>query len=310
MEDALNNNPHGAFLSNIFTLDERSRELYEARVCEISLYAERLAEELLPLIEDGASLREALSTLFIDTKRESKTAPCDSFIDSGLYMKLLSGSDRAELAKQLSYRLSLLGVSFLPDELFSTASEGLSVCYVKNALSDEAYEVFSEERELSVSYVNSFDEACLAVRDGVYGYCILPLEEAGGVRSRRIMSMLRDLSLKIVSITPVFGFDGTAEVKYALVSQGISVPERDEGDEIFIDLLLGFDDTPPVLDLLVGCETLGLLHTRVGQTVSADGRVLLSLVLKDTKDALIPLYIYLTLYYGDFDLLGVYKNLE
>jgi len=297
------------FLSNIGGLNRQAREIFEARVCEISLYAETLAGELSSLLFDGLSLGEALSVIGrLDLRGEGEQT--DSLIDASCYFKTLSSFDRAELSRQLVFRLSSLGNRLSLGELYATGADGSRVCYVRNALSDEAFDVFSQQSELSVGYVGSFDEAARAVRDGEFGYCILPLEEAGGVRSRRIMNMLRELSLKIVAVTPVFGYDGSADMKYALVSQGLCEPTLSGDDELYVDLLLQLGDSADMSGLLTGCQALGFLHTRSSQSVTPSGEAFTSLVLKADGGRLTELILYLTLFYEGFELIGVYKNLE
>ncbi len=296
-----------AFLSNMTVLNARAHEAYEARVCELALYAERLASECAAMLDSGISLTEALSVIgegIIHAK-----GPLSDGIITEAFSDMLTECDKAELSRLLTLRMEERGIDFSIDVLFSEASDKSSVRYVKNALSDEAYEVFSEEHELSVSYAGTFDEACRAVSDGEVGYCILPLEESGGVRSRRIIKMLLDLSLKILSITPVFGFDGRAEVKYALIGQGLRVPEISEGDEEYIDLYLRASDTEGALRLCSSLGVLGLSLVRVSQYSDTDKQYF-SLILKDAGAGFAPLITYLTVFCQDFTILGIYKNLE
>ncbi len=296
------------FLSNINTLDRSAHLGYEARVCELALYADALCDGLSELIADGVSPIESLALLRERIRLHENGCP-EGEIDSSHFFDMLLSADRAELCRLIAIRLRERGIDISLSELFSVESDLKRVCYVKNALSDEAYDVFSQDTELSVTYVGSLDEACLAVRDGTFGYCILPLEEAGGVRSRRIMRMISELSLKIVALTPVFGFDGTADVKYALVSQGLRVPELSEDDELYIDLLMSFDGAPPLLEILQSARVLRLDTVRLSQTQTQDGQ-LLSVIFKDAGEGALPLIIYLELFFEDYSVLGIYKNLE
>jgi hypothetical protein len=113
------------------------------------------------------------------------------------------------------------------------------VTYVKNALADEAFDVFSEELDNpTVAYSLDFKEACAAVSGGKVDYCILPIEEGGDYRIPSISSMLFSYDLKIVSVTPVFGFTGDADVKYALVSSDFSKLKYEEEDEGYLEILI------------------------------------------------------------------------
>ena len=74
--------------------------------------------------------------------------------------------------------------------------------------------------------------------------------------------------------------------------------------------MLSLEDGASLTGLLTGCEALGFLHTRSSQSVTPAGEALTSVVLKATREALIELTVFLTLFYEGFELIGLYKNLE
>ena len=184
--------------------------------------------------------------------------------------------------------------------------------YVKNQLSDEAYDVLSQSFSAPrLRYVTGIREAVKAVNDGDAGYCLLPLEERGGSRLSSVTELIFGNDLKINAVTPVFGQDGSADMKYALVSKCFTVHEIQPDDDRYLEIAISLDSA--VDELLFAARSYNATPYRVNTVVfyTEDGpKPSYSIVFKDDAKDFTPLLTYLTLYYDDFIPIGLYKNLE
>ena len=130
----------------------------------------------------------------------------------------------------------------------------------------------------------------------------------GGVRVPIISELAARLDLKISAVTPVFGFEGTADMKYALLKRGFVIPPRDEDTDRYLELKLDFD-TGTILKLLPIAESLGADLYRINTLGDFDG-AFVSLILRDRGEGFAPILSYLTLFCNNYVPIGIYKNLE
>ena len=116
--------------------------------------------------------------------------------------------------------------------------------------------------------------------------------------------------LKINSVTPVFGPDGTADIKYALVSGSFTVPDRRYTDDRYLEVRIGISSSA---DLFFAVEYFGMSIYRVNTfTIDNEGESesYVCAVIKEGKTEFTPLLTYLTLFTEDVVPVGIYKNLE
>ena len=189
---------------------------------------------------------------------------------------------------------------------------GETFAYVRNSFSDEAYDVFSQDFiDPTVRYYKTFRDCARAVTAGDLTYCLLPLEEKGGVRLHTVSEIIFRNDFKINSVTPVFGQDGNADMKYALVSRGFTVPERNEDDDFYLEIRLGADS--PLSEVLSAVDSFGMSIYRIN-TVTFDtegeAETYFTVVIKDGVGSFAPILTYLALFLRDFVPVGIYKNLE
>ena len=149
--------------------------------------------------------------------------------------------------------------------------------------------------------------------DGECEYCLLPLEEKGGARLAVVASLLFTYDLKIAMVTPVFGFDGTAEMKYALISRHFSVPEITDESDRYLEVRLT-DNTPKSLSELfsVACQ-LGASVYRINTSLfsSEEGNEpCITVVFEKTGDDFTHLLLYLELFHKSYTAVGIYDKLE
>ena len=162
-------------------------------------------------------------------------------------------------------------------------------------------------------YSKTLAETARAVNLSEYQYALLPLEEKGGARIPATAELIFREDLKINSVTPVFGFEGLADMKYALVSKHFTVPDVKPDDDRYLEIRLRTDSSIPLPELLLASSALGASIYRVN-TISfdtQDGQLQhYSVVFKDEGKDFSALLIFLTLFAGNYTAVGIYKNLE
>ena len=305
-------------VSNIEQLGQRLSRTEEMRIIEIYELATDITKASLELYAAGMSICEILSVMSeslsdLDIQIHKSALPLNvSRLES--YARHLSAFDKLLLSdlylEQLGNNSIKLSVSdFLPEN----ASPETFV-YVKNPLADEAYDVFSETfNEPRVTYAGTLREAVRLVSDGEVAYCLLPLEEAGGERLHTASELIFKNDLKINAVTPVFGFDGTVDMKYSLISRRFAIPEVMTDDDLYIEIRLPQECATKLRDVLDAVDYFGASVYRVSSmTFELAGKreAHYSLVFKSESGDFTSLLFYLTLFVEDYTPVGIYKNLE
>ncbi len=306
--------PDGVTLENLAALSRDGARVAERRVCELSELADAAARFALELSLTGMRAGEILS-LLADSFSELSADEVDSGLAlHGAYSLLVCASDRAELSRLLVERLRGAGIPVTESELLAEERGGEVIAYVKNALADEAYDVFVQEMHSPrVTYSKSFREAADAVLGGDADYCLLPLEERGGARIAPTAELIYRRDLRINAVTPVFGFEGSANMKYALLSSHFYVPELEPDDEGYLELRLSADGGEGLSELLSVAELYGIrIYSIATERYDTEGETetLYSLVFKETGGGFAELLVYLMLFLPEFVAVGMYKNLE
>lgn len=131
-------------------------------------------------------------------------------------LKALSGFDRASLAGALTAHLTSRGQPPHPDVLLSCRRLPGRCAYLRNPLSDEAYDLLQAELERPTAlYVGDMEEACESVTSGEADYCILPVTASDGSRAGSVLAMARTHRLTACAVCRFF--DGEdVPVRYAL----------------------------------------------------------------------------------------------
>ena len=261
--------------------------------------------ELLGFISEGVSFSDFCEHGFALPKNASKIKG---------YLNSLSVYDRAVFSDLFLKKLREVGISVSEKAFLPDGNGDLSVVYVKNRLSDEAYDVFADMLvDSTVSYAESFRDAALAVAEGKKEYCILPLEENDGARLATIAALLYKHDLKISSVTPVFGIDGSADVKYALVSKHFSIPTVNPDDDRYLEIRLRADGSLTLSELFSASDMLGATVYRINTVKfkSDEGDIpYYTIVFRDEENDFSNLLVFLTLFAGGYTAVGIYKNLE
>lgn len=131
----------------------------------------------------------------------------------------LSCLDRASLAASLAAHLGDRGRAPDADTLLACRRLPGRCAYLRNPLSDEAFDRFSSELHAPTSlFTGDMEEACEAVTLGEADYCILPLTASDGRRADSVLAMARAHRLTIAAVCDFF--DGEdVPVRFALFGQ-------------------------------------------------------------------------------------------
>lgn len=304
--------------SNISKIFQKQSVMSEQRICEISELAREAAELHASMLEDGYDIYEALSVIS-EAFSDYPTLIHDSPLKENLnrlrtYEKMAKLGDKVVFTELfLEYSNELGAVIREGDFLYSYVGDE-SFTYVKNPLADEAYDVFSQKfSNPRVKYSAGLSKAARMVAAGEVEYCLLPLEERGGARLASIAQLLFTEDLKICSVTPVFGFEGNSDMKYALAAKHFLIPDVAPDDDRYLEIRLRADSSMPLSELFFAAESLGASLYRIN-TISFetdDGEVgHYSVVFKDEKKNFSFLLTFLTLFSGAYTPVGIYKNLE
>lgn len=305
--------------SNMREISLEQSAYAEARICEISEIARAACEEALEMYNDGYGVYEILSVI-----SETVSSPmCADIHKDALtenrerlrsYLELLTRYDKTVFTELFLDGIAKGGIDLREGDFLSSDEGNGKVTYVKNPLADEAYDVFSQDfTDLTLKYSQTFAEACAAVRSDEAEYALLPLEERGGARLSSVAQLIFSEDLRINSVTPVFGYEGTADMKYALVSKHFYLPRIKEDDDRYLEIRLPTKEAQSLSELLVATESFGIKLYRVNTVYfdSEDGRLpYYSVVFREEGGDFAKLLTYLTLFSGEYTPVGLYKNLE
>lgn len=310
--------PDPATQENLALLSGRESHLMEARLLQLTDMAEAAAELSCTLREEGLDIYEILSLLAERMSFPEVSPPEDTLASERgrlqALLQTLPALDRASFAMLYVEQLRGRGVRVEEQSFLPQMPTPEHFVYVHGALADEAYEVFAEPCvDPRVSYVASWQEACRAVAAGECGYCLLPLEERGGVRLPAAAALIFRYDLRISGVTPVFGFGGDADMKYALLSRQCRVPVRGAEDDGYLEIRMRAEDPAALTALLEAARLYGISLYRIHTTVfdTEEGAIpYYSAVFREDGGDLAVLLTYLTLFAGSYTPVGIYKNLE
>ena len=319
-EEKAMSNAYGAAkntVNNLSRISKKAASLTELRILELYDIATNALSLSGALSRDGLSGYEILSAIRDDGAFESHVTldgtPDEVASPLNRSLGLLFGLDRAVFSDLYANGAMRLGIPVSEGDLLTEGEGEETFIYLRNALADEAYDVFASELDNPrVKYAATLTEAARAVESGDVRFCLLPLEERGGSRLPTVAELIYRFDLKINAVTPVFGFDGTADLKYALLSRDFVIPICGEGDDRYVEVRISATD-PIISELFTAVSYFGHTLYRT-DTVSFDTEGerdrYFSLVIRDGGGGFDALLVYLSLFADDFSPVGVYKNLE
>ena len=310
--------PDSVNIENVDALSREQSMIFEKKICEISEIIDDAARLVKELSGSGFGIYELLGFLS-DGLQISPASPHENAMQKNSeilksYLLSLMSYDKAVFSALFTEKLRNIGIGVNESEFLPEGDGKFSVIYVKNRLADEAFDVFSESIEdATVSYAETLRAAAEAVSEGKKDFAILPLEEKGGARLAGLAALLFRYDLKIASVTPVFGFDGMADVKYALVSKKFKIPDIALDDDRYLEIRLRADGAISLSELFSAAEMLGSSVYRINTVMfeSEDGQQpFYTIVFKAGKNDFSTLLVFLTLFAGSYTAIGIYKNLE
>lgn len=305
-------------ISNLEKLSEKQSLISEQRICEIAEIAGEAALYYSEMLRDGYGVYEILSIISDGYVTAPKTQHTGALANNRAaikeYLRRFCMQDKVVFAQLFLTKLAQMSI-ILDEKHFLHEEVGNStVTYVKNSLADEAYDVFSQDlSEARVKYSATLNEAAKLVSSGEVEYALLPFEERGGSRLAAVAELLFREDLKINSVTPVFGFEGLADMKYALVSKHFTVPDILPDDDRYLEIRIKADASVSVTELFSAAEALDSFLYRINTLTfnTEDGASqYYSVVFRDDGKDFSPLLVYLTLFSGAYTPIGIYKNLE
>ncbi len=307
--------PPQVLSDNIRAIAAHQSLLEERRICELSEIAAAASEYLAILSEDGMPPVDALSLISLE---EDAIVIHEGALEAAkLYLSLhgknLSATDKTVFISLLADRLAEKGIRPEEADFLPPAAAKENFTYVKNLYADEAYDVFAQGfSDPRLFYSESLKDAVSAVAEGRAGYCLLPLEEKGGIRLASISQMLYRSDLRIASVTPVYGYGEETGLTYALISRGFCIPPVAGEDDRYLELRLPKENCH-LAELLSAAEFFGSLVYRI-QTMQLEGesepKPFYSIVLRAEGRDFVLLLMYLFTFVKDFAPIGIYSNLE
>ena len=304
---------------NLSVLSDELCAVREQRALELCDVAEGGAEYISSFANLGLNPTDAISQLFFGLKFIEEENGYKAAL--GLSREVVlswaanaSNLDKAAFSELLNNSLKKRGVVIKESDFLTPQSFENTFTYVRNPLSDEAYDVFTEDIDgAKVTYSENLRECVKRVVLGEVSFCLLPLEEKGGTRIGAVTELILGNDLKINAVTPVFGFDGNAGMKYAMVSRGFSLPQSSDGDDRYIEILIEDCDSVALLDFLSAAVSFGHSIYRVNTQIFDKGneeKTYYSVILRCGGQDLVSLLIYLTIFSDGYRPIGIFKNLE
>ncbi len=297
--------------ADLFRISESQAKTYDLRLYTLSELAKLASRTALSMIESGLMPAEALMGLssFLPTYTTDFGEESSLSENPKHLLRAMSFCDRVAFIELLLLRLSELSMPIELRDFFPEEERDYTVTYMKGALADEAFDLFSEYiKDSTVAYCESIREGAYALSDGKVSFLILPLEERGGARIPTVASLIDRLSLKIAAVTPVYGFMGDADMKYALLSTSFIIPKLSPDDDLYVELSIS--DISRLSELLFALESYSHEVYRLFSAEGGEGKGGVTLILRASTGGVIPLICYLTVFICDFSLVGIYKNLE
>lgn len=306
-------------LSNIVSISKKQSVLEERRICELSELAHDAVNFFKSMLNEGYGIYEILS-MMSEGMNFSPDEPHSDSLDENFsklisHLKTISAAEKAIISEMLVNRLKEIDYQLSENDFFRAEPMDETITYVKNPLADEAFDVFSQDfKNPKLKYSKNFSDIIKALRSGDAQYAILPIEEKGGARLGSIAELIFAEDFKINSIIPVFGFEGNADMKYALISNCFIVPELSGDDDKYLEIRIPKDSASmSPTELFIATDVLSLEIYKINTIAftTEEGTVpFYSIVFKNCGKDFSSLLVFLTLFSGTYTPVGIYKNLE
>ena len=216
-----------------------------------------------------------------------------------LSRSLLEG-DAAMFARRVALSLFQEGIDLLDE---SDAFDGeISVAYVRNKLSDEAFRRILAIRHVKPIYVDSFKVAAEMVSNGDADACLLPTETGSGYRIRAALDLADEYRLRIYGVENLP--DGEGEARLLLLS-GKAIAKKQPPKYMTLRFLPS--DAFSLASILSAAEHYGLKVYRFYTDIESSGRQSMLMTLSFEKKAEpTAFFAYMCLFSASLQFYGVY----
>jgi hypothetical protein len=248
------------------------------------LYMDELARAIAEHCED--------TDAFIEGSREALHRIFENGVPVSAKTELLT-----VFCRRAVLHLAKFGRSIgLSDFFEGEASLGTRIAYVKNAVSDDAYRVFSRViKDASVTYSGSFAQACEDVYYGRVAYCILPYETSDEGVLSGFMKLIRKYELYPHYVC-VCGGEKNA-TRLALLGRSPCASDFDGSKNARLKLTFYRPEPDTLSRISVAGRELSLLLTKSDSFPVSfeDGLYGLDLTFNGCVDDILPFLLYLVL---------------
>ena len=261
--------------ANLTSLESKKYSVDTRRAAHLRELGLELAEHLPLSDEDFEELRYQSETVMGELKLGSAEA-------------VILCRAIAERAGDMRERIPLV-----------SAKRRCRLSYVKNPLSDLAYDSFSLFFDkATVSYADDFVSVCEDVYHSLSDYAVLPVYSEKSGRLKSLNDLADKYELKKVLTCRVYSNTEDAETEFALFSKSCERVSGNRRKEVFFELSLPYNDILKVMEYvrISGCDI-----TRLNTT---DERADICLELPENE--ITAMYIYLMLCLPDHEIKGIY----
>lgn len=297
---------------NLTLLDNRISREFEKRLPQLAELAALMAEQWQSGgANDPLAFFHRISSFWPSSALHTPHLPKNEE-NLQLSLSLLSVGDRADFISSFLSACAQHG-SPLTAKMLLPHSEVPSqrIAYVRNAYTDEAYEVFSALLpDATLLSAENFREACEAVSEDDCGFCILPYENSGGVL-RYFSELVSHYAFCITAFCRVFHTDGTDATRFALLARSPYLPVTEMQPRLRVSF-----SASDAIDLARHIATATMLGARVTAVESEPDtenkeRLTCRVEFHLSQDGcLTRILTYLHIFAANFCLRGLYKEID
>ena len=188
-----------------------------------------------------------------------------------------------------------------------------TVVYLKNSLSDIAYNKFSLLlKDARVSYEESFTAVCEEIYYGRAPYCILPIETSEDGRLSGFGNMIRKYELKIVLSCTVESANGKM-TKFALLKRDVGVIECPQKmyDGEYLEININSGEENSLMKVLSAADYFGYSLNKIDSIpiYYSEKDYYFDVVFKGNGD-LDKFLLWLELEMPGYEIIGIYKHIK
>lgn len=306
---------------NLFRLDVKTSELFEARIADVREMAYLLFRES----------KKPMEPLDIDQLRNIKKAYArmrEDAVWSGIgeneeFLKALhlhvDNAELSELALALKEFAEENGAPLLPS-LCDPAEivpkdAARKVALMQNMYTDTAFSRFSPFlKDPSPVYYDSFRTLCEDAGAGRCEYCIVPIENSDDGKLMSFYKLLAQNDLKIALTTRVSFSDDAKSTTFALAKKGMDDPTNatEKKGERYFELCLVADGGEIISDICGAARLFGIRLHRIDSfaLTYSENEFEYYVVLDVSRGDMTAYLIYLSLKLGYFDPVGLYTKIN